>query len=71
MTRGDVGLSAQANGDGILFFRKYEQNGELRDMKPISKYSHGETPIDSLLMPLLPRRWETSSTSHCGYRIVF
>ena len=49
MTRGDVGLSAQANGDGILFFRKYEQNGELRDMKLISKYSHGETPIDSLL----------------------
>ena len=49
MTRQDVGLAAQANGDGILFFRKYEENGELRDMKVISKHARKDTPIEALL----------------------
>lgn len=49
LTRADVGLAAQANGDGILFFRDYERNGELRDMKVISKHSFDTHPIDGLL----------------------
>lgn len=49
LTRADVGLAAQANGDGILFFRDYERNGELRDMKVISKHSFDTNPIDGIL----------------------
>ena len=49
LTRRDVGLAAQANGDGILFFRDYEQDGELRDLKVISKDARGENPIDGIL----------------------
>lgn len=49
LTRTDIGLAAQANGDGILFFRDYERNGELRDMKLISKHSIAENPIDAIL----------------------
>jgi hydrophobic/amphiphilic exporter-1 (mainly G- bacteria), HAE1 family len=49
LTRADVGLAAQANGDGILFFRDYERNGELRDMKVISKHTFDANPIDGIL----------------------
>jgi HAE1 family hydrophobic/amphiphilic exporter-1 len=49
LTRADVGLAAQANGDGILFFRDYERNGELRDMKVISKHAFDTNPIDGIL----------------------
>lgn len=49
MTRTDVGLTAQANGDGILLFRQYEQDGELRDLKVISENAGGTNPIDALL----------------------
>lgn len=49
LNRRDVGLAAQANGDGILFFRKYEQNGELKDMKVISKDAFGEHPVEAIL----------------------
>ena len=49
LTRADTGLAAQANGDGILFFRKYERNGELKDMKVISKDASGDNPIEAVL----------------------
>ncbi len=49
LTRRDVGLAAQANGDGILFFRDYEQDGELRDLKVISQDAFGDHPIDGIL----------------------
>lgn len=49
MTRRDVGLAVQANGDGLLLFRKFEENGELRDLKIISKDSFGEQPLDAIL----------------------
>ena len=49
LTRRDAGLAAQANGDGILFFRDYEQDGELRDLKVISKDARGDNPIDGIL----------------------
>lgn len=49
MTRTDVGIAAQANGDGVLLFRDYEENGELKDMKVISEDAFGKDPIDSLL----------------------
>ncbi|MBT7853041.1 MAG: efflux RND transporter permease subunit [Opitutae bacterium] len=49
LTREDVGLAAQANGDGILFFRDYEREGELRDLKVISKEAAGDNPVDGIL----------------------
>lgn len=49
MTRADLGLAVQANGDGILLFRDYEQNGELRDMKILSRYSRGDDAMEQLL----------------------
>ncbi len=49
LTRRDVGLAVQANGDGILFFRDYEQNGELRDLKVISRDTSGDNAIDGIL----------------------
>ncbi len=49
MTRSDIGLAVQANGDGILLFRKFEENGELRDLKIISKDSFGKQPVDAIL----------------------
>lgn len=49
MTRADLGLAVQANGDGILLFRDYEQNGELKDMKILSRYSRGDEAMAKLL----------------------
>lgn len=49
MTRTDLGLAVQANGDGILLFREYEQNGELKDMKILSRYSGGDNALESLM----------------------
>ncbi len=49
LTRADVGLAVQANGDGLLFFREYERNGELRDLKVISTKSLGANPVEELL----------------------
>ena len=49
LTRADVGLAVQANGDGILFFRDFEQNGELRDLKVISQEALGGDPVDAIL----------------------
>ncbi|MFT5468920.1 MAG: HAE1 family hydrophobic/amphiphilic exporter-1 [Verrucomicrobiales bacterium] len=49
LTRSDVGLAVQANGDGILLFREFEERGELRDLKVISKASFGGQAIDAIL----------------------
>lgn len=49
LTRTDVGLAAQANGDGILFFRDFEKNGELRDMKVITPHPPGGNALDAIL----------------------
>ncbi len=49
MTRSDLGLAVQANGDGILLFRDYEENGELKDMKILSRYSRGKEAMEQLL----------------------
>ncbi|MEM9016473.1 MAG: efflux RND transporter permease subunit [Verrucomicrobiota bacterium] len=49
MTRNDLGLAVQANGDGILLFRDYEQNGELKDIKILSRYSRGDRALEELL----------------------
>lgn len=49
MTRTDLGLAVQANGDGILLFRDYEQDGELKDIKILSRYSRGSDALEQLL----------------------
>ncbi|MAS94647.1 MAG: acriflavin resistance protein [Verrucomicrobiales bacterium] len=49
MTRADLGLAVQANGDGILLFRDYEQNGELKDMKILSKYSRQDDALEEMM----------------------
>lgn len=49
LTRTDVGLAVQANGDGILFFRDFEQDGELRDLKVITQAALSSDPVDAIL----------------------
>ncbi len=49
MTRSDLGIAVQAGGDGIVLFRDYEQNGELKDIKILTKREDGEQPLDKLL----------------------
>ncbi|MGK0189327.1 MAG: HAE1 family hydrophobic/amphiphilic exporter-1 [Verrucomicrobiales bacterium] len=49
MTRSDVGLAVQANGDGILLFRQFERNGELKDLKVISQRALGDQPLEAIL----------------------
>jgi len=49
MTRSDLGLAVQAGGDGIVLFRDYEQNGELKDIKILTERNEDAPPIDSLL----------------------
>jgi HAE1 family hydrophobic/amphiphilic exporter-1 len=49
MTRSDLGTAVQAAGDGIVLFRDYEQNGELKDIKILTKKREGDEPLDSLL----------------------
>ena len=48
MTRRDLGLAVQANGDGILLFRQYEENGELKDMKILSRFSRTDGAMEAL-----------------------
>jgi len=53
MTRSDLGLAIQAGGDGIVLFRDYEQNGELKDIKILTRREADEQPLDKLLdLPL-------------------
>jgi HAE1 family hydrophobic/amphiphilic exporter-1 len=53
MTRTDLGLAIQAGGDGIVLFRDYEQNGELKDIKILTARDDGKQPLDKLLdLPL-------------------
>lgn len=53
MTRSDLGVAVQAAGDGIVLFRDYEQNGELKDIKILTQHEDGEQPLDKLLdMPV-------------------
>jgi HAE1 family hydrophobic/amphiphilic exporter-1 len=53
LTRRDLGLAIQAGGDGIILFRDYEQAGELKDIKILTRRRPGEKPIDKLLdLPL-------------------
>ena len=49
MTRSDLGLAVQAGGDGIVLFRDYEQNGELKDIKILTERKPDAPPLDSLL----------------------
>ncbi|WP_411844936.1 efflux RND transporter permease subunit [Roseibacillus persicicus] len=49
LTRTDLGLATQAAGEGILLFRDYEQNGELKDIKLINQGTFSERPFESLL----------------------
>ena len=49
MTRSDLGLAVQAAGEGILLFRDYEKNGELKDMKIITADALDGLPLEALL----------------------
>jgi HAE1 family hydrophobic/amphiphilic exporter-1 len=49
MTRSDLGLAVQAAGEGILLFRDYEKNGELKDMKIITEDALSGLPLEALL----------------------
>lgn len=49
MTRTDLGLAVQAAGEGILLFRDFEKNGELKDMKIITASALADLPFEALL----------------------
>jgi HAE1 family hydrophobic/amphiphilic exporter-1 len=49
MTRTDLGLAVQAAGEGILLFRDYEKDGELKDMKIINAEALADRPFEALL----------------------
>ncbi len=49
MTRTDLGLAVQAGGDGIVLFRDYEQSGELKDIKILTRREQDEAPLDKLM----------------------
>ena len=49
MTRSDLGHAVQAGGDGMVLFRDYEQNGELKDIKILTKGEPNQEPLDKLL----------------------
>ncbi len=59
MTRSDLGLAVQAGGDGIVLFRNYEERGELKDIKILTRRGESEQPVDALLdMPIATPRGE-------------
>ncbi|MBK1832782.1 efflux RND transporter permease subunit [Roseibacillus ishigakijimensis] len=61
LTRTDLGLATQAAGEGILLFRDYEQNGELKDIKLINQGAFSERPFESLLdTPVATARGEVT-----------
>ncbi len=49
MSRRDVGLAVQANGDGIFLPRQFQVGGELKDLKIISPAALGDQPIEALM----------------------
>lgn len=49
MTRTDLGLAVEAAGEGILLFRDFEKNGELKDMKIITANALNDLPFEALL----------------------
>ena len=49
LSRSDIGLAVQANGDGLILVREFEMGSELRDMKIISSASFSQSAMDSLL----------------------
>lgn len=49
MTRTDLGLAVQAGGEGILLFREYEKDGQLKDMKIINADALSDRPFEALL----------------------
>jgi HAE1 family hydrophobic/amphiphilic exporter-1 len=49
MTRTDLGQAVQAGGDGMVLFRDYEQNGELKDIKILTKRGKDAEPLDAML----------------------
>ena len=49
MSRRDLGLAVQANGDGIILMNGFEIGGELKDIKIVSNAQQTDFPIDELL----------------------
>ncbi|TMO82673.1 efflux RND transporter permease subunit [Pseudoalteromonas spongiae] len=49
MTRRDLGLAVQANGDGIIMMNSFAVGGELKDLKIVTNAQQGDFPIDALM----------------------
>jgi len=49
LTRSDLGAAVQVGGDGMVLFRDFEQNGELKDIKILTKKNPGQEPLGKLL----------------------
>ncbi|MEL6904155.1 MAG: efflux RND transporter permease subunit, partial [Planctomycetota bacterium] len=49
LSRRDLGLAVQANGDGILVPRQFAMGGELKDLKIVGPGSESGDPVPALL----------------------
>ncbi|WP_018694047.1 efflux RND transporter permease subunit [Algicola sagamiensis] len=49
LNRSDLGMAVAINGDGLVLFRDYAMDGELKDIKIISQDSFGEQPLDAMM----------------------
>lgn len=49
MTRRDMGLAVQTNGDGVILMNSFAIGGELKDLKVVTQAQQSDYPIESLM----------------------
>jgi HAE1 family hydrophobic/amphiphilic exporter-1 len=49
MTRRDLGLAVQTNGDGVILMNSFSIGGELKDLKVVTQAQQADFPIESLM----------------------
>ena len=49
MTRRDLGLAVQTNGDGVILMNSFAIGGELKDLKVVTQAQQSDYPIESLM----------------------
>ncbi|WP_404395048.1 efflux RND transporter permease subunit [Pseudoalteromonas phenolica] len=49
MSRRDLGLAVQTNGDGVILMNSFAIGGELKDLKVVTQAQQSDYPIESLM----------------------
>ena len=49
MTRRELGLAVQTNGDGVILMNSFAIGGELKDLKVVTQAQQSDYPIESLM----------------------